>query len=371
MVEKMTASERRAAKRRDAIEKGEQAQGLKKTDEPGLNPLNYEGSLLKALNYYNLMYDNKEKRRWTMAFLGKGKAKDLDLLPDWQFRTIGTLIRLKQRDEPLSEKHVAMIDDIIKDLQEAAKAMVPPKPKTEPKAELPKVDKNLEAARLHVAEIDGLIDEFVTDRREVDLAAYMKANQVPAAVAKLIPDFYQSMKQELAEALEGKCDQLREAYSYLKKTELRRFLKMVESFEEACKTQAVVAKVERKPRVRKEKPASVLAAKVKYLPEAKDLGLKSELPVKLVGASEAWVYNVKYKKLMVYRADDKLSVKGTTIIGWDVAKSSAKTIRKPEQLKDMVGMTKRTLAQAYNALKTKEQTVNGRVNEDCLILKVF
>ena len=373
MVEKMTASERRAAKRREAIEKGERAQGLVKTHEPSINPLNYTASMMRVLNYYNLMYDNKDKRKWTMSYVGKARAKEFEPLADWQFRTVGTLIRLKQRGEPLSEKHEASIDQIIAELSELGKAAVPPKKKekAEAKVEAPKVDKNLEAARLHAAEIDGLIDDFVMDRREIDLAAYLKANQVPAAVSKLIPSFYEGLKAELAEALEGNCDQLREAYSYLKKTELRKFLKMVESFDEACKTQAIAVKVERKPRVRKEKPASVVAAKVKYMPEAKDLGLKSELPVKMVGASEVWVYNVKYKKLMVYRAEEKITGKGTTLIGWDVKKSSGKTIRKPETVKDYVPMTKRTFAQAYSTLKTKESTLNGRINEDCIILKVF
>ena len=370
MAEKMTAGERRALKRREAIEKGERALGLSKVHEPRINPLNYAGSMMKVLNYYNVMYDNKTKRKWTMAYLG-AKGKQLEVLPDWQFRTVGTLIRLKNRNEPLSDKDMALIDSTIAEMIETAKTIAPPKKKVDVKAEAPKVDKNLEAASAHIAEINGMLDAYIIDRTEFDLAAYLKANQVSAQVAKLIPGAFADLKTELAEALEGKCAQLKEGYSNLKKTELRKFLKIVESFDEACKTQAIAVKVERKPRVRKEKPASVLAAKVKYMPEAKDLGLKSELPVKMVGASEVWVYNVKYKKLMVYRAEEKITVKGTTLIGWDVKKSGGKTIRKPETVKDYLPMTKRTFAQAYSTLKTKESAVNGRLNEDCVILKVF
>ena len=39
-MEKTTASERRAAKRQARIEKGERIQGLAKSDEPTLNPIN-------------------------------------------------------------------------------------------------------------------------------------------------------------------------------------------------------------------------------------------------------------------------------------------------------------------------------------------
>jgi hypothetical protein len=86
-----------------------------------------------------------------------------------------------------------------------------------------------------------------------------------------------------------------------------------------------------------------------------------------------WIYNTKYKKIQAYRAegDGTLSIKGTTIIGYSVAASGAKTLRKPETVKDYVAMTKRTFATAFKALKTKEAAVNGRINEDCVILKVL
>jgi hypothetical protein len=66
-----------------------------------------------------------------------------------------------------------------------------------------------------------------------------------------------------------------------------------------------------------------------------------------------------------------LSIKGTTILNYDVATSGAKTIRKPELVTGYATMTKRTLAGEFKALKTKEAAVNGRINEECIILKVF
>jgi hypothetical protein len=95
-------------------------------------------------------------------------------------------------------------------------------------------------------------------------------------------------------------------------------------------------------------------------------------PVSLVGAAEAWIYNTKYKKLQVYRALDgqKLSVKGTTLVNYDVAQSSSKTLRKPESTKDVLSMAKKTFATFFNKLTTKDAAVNGRINEECVILKV-
>jgi hypothetical protein len=152
---------------------------------------------------------------------------------------------------------------------------------------------------------------------------------------------------------------------------MKKLIAIVKSISDACAQQAVTAKAARKPRARKEKPPAVLAAKMKYMKEFPELKLKSELPSKIVGASEVWIYNTKYKKVQVYRSLGALSIKGTTILNYDVATSGAKTMRKPELVTGFMGMTKRTLAGEFKALKTKESAVNGRVNEDCIILRVF
>jgi len=44
---------------------------------------------------------------------------------------------------------------------------------------------------------------------------------------------------------------------------------------------------------------------------------------------------------------------------------------KPELVKGYADMTKRNLATEFKNLKTKESAVNGRINEECVILKVF
>jgi hypothetical protein len=46
-------------------------------------------------------------------------------------------------------------------------------------------------------------------------------------------------------------------------------------------------------------------------------------------------------------------------------------LRKPEQVVAYATMTKRPLGAAFKALTTKQQAVNGRINEECILLKVF
>jgi hypothetical protein len=127
------------------------------------------------------------------------------------------------------------------------------------------------------------------------------------------------------------------------------------------------------PRKRKEKPAGVVVAKMKFKKEDTEYGIKSVIASSIVNSQELWVFNTKYKKLQVYRASDPkgLSVKGTTVIGYDPSNSGSRTLRKPELVSSYQGMGKRPINSAYKALTTKEQAVNGRINEECILLKVF
>ena len=376
---KLLPSERRALKRKEAADKATQVFGTGKgSTEPTINPLSYTIDLMHALNYYNAAFDSKDKRKWTMAYVGKAHVHEYDNLSDYHFSSLGTIIRMKLRNVHLEEKELNFIDTKLKELRElsAAGGLATSSLKggTKVKADKPVVtiqDRVAEAASTHIGEINGLIDDFVMNGTEVDVGSYLKANNVSPQVSKLIPKAFDKFIQELNDYLEGSDKQLVEGYSHLGKTKAKKLLKSLEAIGVACQQQAVTAKATRKPRARKEKPASVLAAKMKYMKEFPELDLKSELPVKIVGASEVWVFNTKYKKLQVYRSPGTLSIKGTTILNYDVATSGAKTLRKPELIKTYVGMTKRTLGAEFKNLKTKESAVNGRVNEECIILKVF
>ena len=380
---KLTAGERRAQKRKEQIEKGQRLAGtFKGSDEPIITQENYNFELMRALNYYNTAYDVKDKRKWTLAYVGKAKAKLLEDLSDFDFHSVGTIIRIKERDQYLAEKEASYIDKRLEELYAKAKAGVaksssikPVKEDTPAKPVMSIQDRIASKASEVGAEFDGMIDDYIRDDKEPDFAYFLKANDISPQVAKLVPAFYDKTIEELKEALAGKDEQLVEGYSNFTKVKLRRLIKHYESIADICAQRAVSAKAAKvkAPRIKKEKPPSVIAKNVKYLKEFTELGLTSEKPEKLVNSSEIWIYNTKYKKLQVYRADadGKMTVKGTSIIGYSVGSSGAKALRKPEVTKDYVGMTKRTFESAFKALKTKESAVNGRINQDCIILKVF
>lgn len=233
-------------------------------------------------------------------------------------------------------------------------------------------DKTLALARKTAGEFNGMIDDFVTKAKQPKFDVYLKAHEIPAAAAKLIPAFYETTIAELKEVLKGEDEQLVEGYSNFTKPQIRKLLKQYEAIVDACMQQSVSAKKISKTRTVKQKSATVVAKAVKYLKNIPELQLTSERPEKIVGASEVRIFNAKYNLMQVYRAekDSKLTVKGTTIIGYSVADSFSKPVRHAEAVKEFVGMTKKTFEQAMNSIKNKPRAVNGRINANCIIVKV-
>jgi hypothetical protein len=67
----------------------------------------------------------------------------------------------------------------------------------------------------------------------------------------------------------------------------------------------------------------------------------------------------------------ELGVKGTSITGFDPVKSVQKTLRKPEeQLKEFKAAGKVQLRKFLEDIKAVDIKLNGRINEDTILLKV-
>ena len=66
-----------------------------------------------------------------------------------------------------------------------------------------------------------------------------------------------------------------------------------------------------------------------------------------------------------------LSIKGTTIVGFDAHKSIQKTIRKPEEkLKEFKSAGKITLRKFLADINATDTKLNGRINEEIILLKI-
>lgn len=226
-------------------------------------------------------------------------------------------------------------------------------------------------------EIEETIESFSADPESFDPKAFkvlnlLRGKQVKAAHARIIKDFYQRQYDEYLEVQEGKCDQLKEAYSHLSKAQIKKITVFYHEIISACDMLMQEAKVNRKPRAKKSKPVEKIVEKLKFLKQDEKLKLVSIAPTDIVGAKELWIYNTKSRKLGKYIAGEfnDLGVKGTSITGFDEIKSVQKTLRKPEeQLKEFKNSGKVALRKFLDDIKAVDIKLNGRINEDTILLK--
>ena len=260
----------------------------------------------------------------------------------------------------------------------------------------------LEQARTQSEKIDDWLEVWITDPKNFDpkgfdFKKHFTDMGVTQAHARKLKGFYEN---ELADYDElermptagqlKKMDdveadlwaQLKEGYAHIKKADIKKFRTAIEELMTALDFVIESAKATRKPRKAKPKSATKLVEKLKFCKTDEKYKVASIAPDQIVGASELWVFNVKTRKLGKYVAsniDPKgmgrdgtgLSVKGTTIIGFDENLSIQKTLRKPdEQLKEFKGAGKVKLRKFLDEIKTTDTKLNGRCNPDTVLLKV-
>jgi hypothetical protein len=229
-------------------------------------------------------------------------------------------------------------------------------------------------------EIDAAIDAWIVDPEAFDPKAFkmvslLRGKGAKAAQARYIKGFFARGLAELQELASGNADeQLREGYKFASRKNVKKLIEFYESIAQACEQIAAEAKVLKKPRAKKVKPAEELVKKIKFKMTDDKLGVASVPAAGLIGAQAAIVYNAKTRKIGMYisKTSAGLNVKGTSIIDF-TEKSVQKTLRKPvEQLKDFkLQNTQRRVETWLSAIKATDTMLNGRMNQDIMILKVF
>ena len=229
-------------------------------------------------------------------------------------------------------------------------------------------------------EIDLAIDSWITDPEAFDpksfkMVSLLRGKGAKAAQARYIKGFFANGLTELQELASGNADdQLKEGYKFASRKNVKKLIEFYESIASACEQIAAEAKVMKKPRATKVKPAEDLVKKMKFKLTDDKLAVTSVPAAGLIGAQGAIVYNSKTRKIGLYVAKTSagLSVKGTSIVDF-TEKSMQKTLRKPaEQLKDLkLQNTQRRVEAWIGAIKATDTILNGRMNADIMILRVF
>ena len=240
-------------------------------------------------------------------------------------------------------------------------------------------ERTRDAALSMTEEIEDAYESYQTDPEAFDPKAFkmlnlLKGKGAKAAHARIIRDFYAGDLAELNELASGEGDeQLKEGYKHRTRKQIKNFIAFLQEIESACNMLMQEAKVNKKPRKTKAVSKDKLVAKLKFKKTDEPLKLVSVNPADIIGAQELWVFNSKTRKLGKYVAEEfkELGVKGTTITGFSEMKSVQKTLRKPvEQLAAFKAAGKVVLRKFLEDINAVDTKMNGRLNEETLLLKV-
>lgn len=353
------------------------------------------GAIGRALNWYSKFYGRKDAKDLLIQYLELNgrkddakivkKVDDSELMPSliWLARMTLRGLQLNEHEEMRLQSE---IDRLIKAAHKPEiKSSQTSIKKTEEKESVnrPNVQEIMkDKARAAGGELEGIFDDFILSGAPSKFATkaldeVAKKNVLPQHIS-ILTDVWKKKLNEFNELLDGKDKQLNEGYNYLTKTQTKNIIKFIEQVIADLNSYISVKKANKTPRKRKAVPVEKLVSKLKYLKEFKDPAMKLDLvslhPVKLHGASEAWVYDTAKRKLHHYIADEyskSFTVKGNTIIGFDTGKSEIKTLRKPgEQIKEVMG-SKPAARKYFDNIKAVAVQPNGRFNENMIILKAF
>jgi len=355
------------------------------------NVVNLDHAIYQNLRHYNYFYDNKEAVTWVAAWIKKNRtaseATDFKSCEDWRVNTsLGGLAKMHMAGAPLEERYLKRLNDGV---NEAIAAGASNRKTTESALKTMPVKTAADVLNSKIndfiAEVEGVIDMYNDPKVWVDGENYSVFNELkkiiaPKPLAHRVYEYYKPLYDEIEELITQKTPDLVEGYKHLKTIkEKKDYLAFVKNIIDDCQKYmnaqaATKVRAVRQPRAKKKVPVEKLVAKVQYQKESVDYKLTSVDPANIIGATEVYLFNTKYRQLtqLVAASVDGFSIKGTTITNLREEKCLRKTLRKPEEVLTEIGKTtKARVNKVFIDIKTKETVANGRLNEDTIILKVF
>lgn len=349
--------------------------------EPLPENIKTRSDISKAYNWYNYSCSIKQLIPWIMEFMknsGRYTPQQLSAYkttPDSRTNsTAGAIARMVNNGAAIPEESIEWAHNKIAETLTYAQSA---KPKDKIQTNVISIaQRTREKTSEIIAEFEEAIDIFVNQGYASDFKPYeyMRKHDIKAVYASKIAEYYQPLRDELKEAIAGKDLQLKEGYARLTKTTIRNYLKFIEQIISDAESISQVKKATRKTRKPKEKSAEQLTSKMKYLKESSVYKIASIDPSKIIKAQVLVVFNTKYKKLGIYTAagPEGLSVRGTTITGYNEELSVSKTLRKPEDILPItLNSSKSIINKTFTGLKTATAPLNGRINEDTILVRTI
>lgn len=342
-----------------------------------------EAKVFECLRHYSYFYDHKDGAKWALVWVKKNMSKadatHFALAEDWRVSpTLGALCKMMTNGAVFDDKRMTWIHKKIDEVivagknKEAASNVVVGNFTRRSIQDIVK-----EKTSDFIGEIEEVIDSWF-DGVWLDIENYSVYNElkkIDAAYnsAKAVVDYYKPLHDELTELITKKTPDLVEGYEKMPLKTRKEYLKLVTVIITDAEKYMASKKAVRKPRTKKTVSAAQQTLKVAYLKDSAEFKLTSIDPTSIIGASEVYLFNSKYRTLtrLVSSSREGFAIKGTTIQNLDIEASDKKILRKPEEFFATAGVTKLKLAKAFVEAKTKSSEANGRLNGETLIYKAF
>jgi hypothetical protein len=323
---------------------------------------------ISALNWYNYMKDVEDARTYIVDWMTKDKyvkgqinavrranKNDISTTAGWQARMMMNGTKFNERSLEFFVDKLMYIFS-----REEKKVVDNPKPPIDIQARI------VQKTNTHIELIENEIDA-VMDGGTFSAYEFFKNNEVSAQSANIIRDFYLPAYEQL----KTPDTQTKEAYGKTLKKWAEFYAALISDCDRFVNNKKAVRVSA--PRKIKTKSAVDIIKELKFQKEDNALKIVSIHPTEVVGCQQLWTYNTKYKQLTVFNASGPtgITVKGTTLIGFDVEASSQKNLRKPEEsIKQLLGSGKVALRKFMDTIKAVENKPSGRINENTILLKV-
>lgn len=225
-----------------------------------------------------------------------------------------------------------------------------------------------------IADLEDLEQSWMNgEKNTIDLYTQFKKHGLTGAAIEPVRKHILVWLEEYTGAYKQTDDQLVEGYSHIPMPELRRRMKVCEDMLADLEKIKNATKAVRKTRVPKAKAADKQVSKLNYCKENNEFKLVSISPLLIVGAMRLYVFNTKSKEIIEYVSNsvNGFAVKGSTL--QNVHEDSRKTrLRKPNDfLPHVQSKTSRQIDNEWSKLTTKSNTPNGRINKDCILVRVM
>ena len=346
------------------------------------NLIENEQRIVAGYNWYNYVVADKDKHKYVIEFLnsyGKKAATSIEAISElehWEIPNwLMSLCRMQSRGLVLTDDRKKGFSDRLIKLINLGVSRRTEKSANAPVAKV-SVQININrAASEATADIEAEIDKIMHDQNHTfKCYDWLSEKKIGPMIAAKIADRYRASHEEIKIALAKSDEQVVEGYRSYSRKHLKVFDAFYQSIIDDCETWSRNQKKSPKARKKKIKSADQQVRKLRYLKAYSELKLVSIDPVKIINASELWLFNTKYRKLQYYVANDRggFQIKGTTIQNFHEVNSTAKTLRKPEEtLNDIVNGGPKAIIKTFEKLRVKASKCNGRIGEATIILRVI